>query len=98
MSNIGYLFPEFETSCADINILQHTTEIIIKCNECSFTGRTSKEVKEHKRTACSEALIQRIIEEDSERREDTDFIEEGSETSDHEEEAKPCVSQEKCQT
>ena len=63
-----------------------TTEINIKCNECSFTGRTNNDVKEHKRTACSEALIQRIIEEDSERREDTDFLEEGSETSDCEEE------------
>ena len=46
----------------------NTAEYSIKCKECNFTGRTMNDVKEHKRTECSEALIQRLIEEDSESR------------------------------
>ena len=38
-------------------------EISIKCNECNFTGRNVKELGEHKRNACSEALIKILTEE-----------------------------------
>ena len=46
----------------------NTAKYSIKCNEYNFTGRTMHDVEEHKRTECSEALIQRLIEEDSESR------------------------------
>ena len=55
-------------------------KISIKCKECSFTCGSMNELEEHKRTVCSEALIQRLIEEDSEHTEE-DNTEEEVETS-----------------
>ena len=39
--------------------------ISIKCKECSFTGRTMHDLREHKNTVCSEGLTQRLLEEDA---------------------------------
>ena len=39
-------------------------EFSIKCIECDFAGKSMEELKEHKNTACSEALIRRLTEEE----------------------------------
>ena len=53
---------EISTKVAEDN----TVEIRTKCKECNFTGRTWNDLREHKWTACSEALIQRLLKEDAE--------------------------------
>ena len=60
--------PTIKAAPVENRTADNTAEYSIKCNECNFTGRTMHDVEEHKRTECSEALIQRLIEEDSESR------------------------------
>ena len=43
----------------------HEVTYTIKCRECDFSGRTQNELDEHHRNDCSEALIQRLVEEEN---------------------------------
>ena len=58
---------EAQTNAQDLKSkLEEKVNIVtisIKCNECDFTGRNNEEMKEHKRTSCSEALIKKLTEE-----------------------------------
>ena len=43
----------------------HEATYTIQCRECDFSGSTQNELDEHHRNDCSEALIQRLVEEEN---------------------------------
>ena len=43
----------------------HVITYTIKCRDCDFCGRNQNELYEHHRNDCSEALIQRLVEEEN---------------------------------